>query len=157
MSEIVEKPINKKTHQGRLLRAMRSYKGRTQSQVAKDNNMTQSRIYELEISETISDEILQQFANYYEVPVEFLKEFDLEEAAKNFTYNNSATLSDNAMMNAPQADSLNIINPDSSKDLKEAYDKLSQANLKIGKLEATVDYQKKDIDALKEQLKNTQK
>ncbi len=144
MAEVAERSRNrKKNHQGKLLRLMRTQKSKTQEQVARDNQLTQSRIYELELMETVPDEYLKKFAEYYGVSVDFLKTFDLDEAAKNFTYNNSAALSDQSIMNAPQADSLNIINPESSKDLKEAYEEVAKLNRMIGKIEGERDMYKK--------------
>jgi transcriptional regulator with XRE-family HTH domain len=136
MSEVAEKPKTNKSHQGKLLRAMRHYKGKTQDQLAKEVNMSQSRIFELELMETVPDEALNKFADYYKVSIDFLKNFNLEEAGKNYTYNNHATISDNGSeTSANQMDNMTINNPNSTKDLKEAYENLAKLSEKIGILE----------------------
>ncbi len=141
MNEVADKPRAKRNNQGRLLKAMRHYKGKTQEQVARDLNMSQSRIFEFEIMDTIPDDALEKLAGYFNVSVDFLKNFDLEDAAKNYTYNNNANNSDHAQEFSAN-ENLIINNPDQIKELKEAYEKVAELNKVLGAKEAEIEFLK---------------
>lgn len=128
MPEVKDQTKTKKNHQGKLLRILRTNLGKTQEQVAKDNDMVQSQIYELELKDSLPNETLVKFANYYGVSVEFLTSFNLDEFAKNYTYNNNATVNDNGTdINNQDIESENITINSSVKEvakvLNEGFDR----------------------------------
>jgi transcriptional regulator with XRE-family HTH domain len=100
MTEIPETTTGKKPHQGKTLRMLRNLLGKTQAQVAKDNNMSQSKIFDLEMKEELSDKELDVFSKYYGVSVLFLKRFDVDALAHGDVITNYNTLHDHSSLNS---------------------------------------------------------
>lgn len=100
MTVTPETSIEKKPHQGKTLRMLRNLLGKTQAQVAKDNNMSQSKIFDLEMKEELSDKELEVFSKYYGVSVLFLKRFDVDALAHGDVITNYNTLNDQSSLNA---------------------------------------------------------
>lgn len=87
-------------HQGKTLRMLRNVSSKTQLQVAKDLGMSQSKIFELEIKDQLSDKELQIFAQYYGVTVVFLKTFDVDALSQGNVTTNYNTLNDHSSLNS---------------------------------------------------------
>lgn len=86
MNEVAEK--KKVIHQGRNVRITRELKGLYQKDLGDKLNKQQSEVSRIESLEIIEDELLKQIALVLDVPVDFLKNFDLQTATKNF-YNDA--------------------------------------------------------------------
>lgn len=97
-SEIIKE--KRAPHQGKTLRMLRNLLGKTQAQVAKDNNMSQSKIFDLEMKEELSDKELEIFSKYYGVSVLFLKRFDVDALAHGDVITNYNTLNDQSSLNS---------------------------------------------------------
>lgn len=100
MTGTQETSSEKKPHQGKTLRMLRNLLGKTQAQVAKDNNMSQTKIFELEIKEDLSDKELEVFSKYYGVSVLFLRRFDVDALAHGDVITNYNTLNDQSSLNS---------------------------------------------------------
>lgn len=86
-------------HQGKTLRMLRNLSGKTQTQIAKDNNMSQTKIFDLEMKEVLSDKELDVFSKYYGVSVLFLQRFDVDALAHGDVITNYNTLHDHSSLN----------------------------------------------------------
>lgn len=133
MDATVEK---KKISMGDNLTIARKWKKITQHDLAEKVGLHQTEISTLEKQDVIDTVILERIAKAMDIPVDFFTDFDMEEATRSYTYNNNATLNEGSNeFSANQMDNLTIHNPDSSKDLKEAYDKIADLSKKVGILE----------------------
>lgn len=90
----------RKPHQGKTLRMLRNLLGRTQAQLARENNMSQTKIFELEMKEELSEKELEVFSKYYGVSVLFLKRFDVDALSKGDVITNYNTLNDQSSLNS---------------------------------------------------------
>lgn len=99
-SEIIKE--QRVPHQGKTLRMLRNLSGKTQAQVAKDNEMSQTKIFELEMKEELSGKELDVFSKYYGVSVLFLKRFDVDALAHGDVITNYNTLNDQSSLNTNQ-------------------------------------------------------
>ena len=113
MNESAEK--KKIIHQGRNVKIVRQSRGMYQKELAERLNKEQSEMSRIESLEIIGDELLNQIALVLEVPIDFLKNFDLIENAD--TYNNTQTnntinSAENSqdMLNQIQGEQENIVN-----------------------------------------------
>lgn len=82
----------RRVHVGDNLQSLRMKAGLTQETLGKELGFTQSKISDLELTETISDELLQPFADFYGVSVSFLQKFNITDAEKSLisnTYNDA--------------------------------------------------------------------
>ncbi len=86
MNEVAER--KRIIHQGRNVKITRESKGLYQQDLADKLNKQQSDISKIENKEIIEDELLKQIALALEVPVDFLKNFNLDEHVKSY-YNHS--------------------------------------------------------------------
>lgn len=82
--------IAKASHQGTNVKIARMVKDVKQNELAEKLNMHQSEISTLESQQVIAEDILQQISLALDIPMNFLKEFDAEEATK--TYNNDSVV-----------------------------------------------------------------
>ncbi|WP_051697962.1 helix-turn-helix domain-containing protein [Prevotella sp. 10(H)] len=82
-------------HQGRNVKIVRESKGLYQKDLGYKINKEQSDISKIENKEIIEEDLLEQIALALEVPVEFLKNFDLEGATKAY-YNTTTVNSENS-------------------------------------------------------------
>jgi len=109
-SEIVKE--KRVPHQGKTLRMLRNLLGKTQTQVGNDNNMSQTKIFELEMKEELSDKELEVFSKYYGVSVLFLKKFDVDALAHGDVITNYNTLNDQSNFNLnPEISTMNNYQP----------------------------------------------
>lgn len=108
---IIKEEPEKIPHQGKTLRMLRNLLGKTQAQVAKDNEMSQSKIFELEMKEELSDRELDIFSKYYGVSVLFLKKFDVDALAHGDVITNYNTLNDQSSLNTNPIQPTNIYQP----------------------------------------------
>lgn len=80
-----------KAHHGTNVKLARMIKDVKQHELADKLNMHQSEISNLEKQAVIADEMLEKISLALDIPMNFLKEFDVEEASK--TYYNNSTIS----------------------------------------------------------------
>lgn len=86
MAETASKP---KVHHGHNLLLKRKEKHLKQDTVARDYGCSQTRISQLENQETISNDILQWFADYYKMRLEDLRDKEVELEAVSVSINNT--------------------------------------------------------------------
>jgi len=80
----------KKRHIGRNIRKIREYMGIKQEAIALDLGITQREVSKIEQQEEVEEEVLTKIAKSIGVPVELIKNFDLERAFYNINnYNNN--------------------------------------------------------------------
>lgn len=139
----------KPVHHGRNIKLARNWKNITQEALAELLNLKagQGRISELEMEETIDDKILDDIAKALDVPVDFLKNFQLEGVLKSFVQNEPTMTSDNSSAIVGQADQAEqIINNNYPIDkVVEMYDRLMKE-----KDEQTARFEKQIIDLVKQ-------
>ena len=91
MEAVAEK--KKKVHHGRNIRIVRTSQNVTQEDLAFRLNLSQSKVSALELDEVIEDAILDKFATALNVPVNFLKNFEPEEAINSYNvYENEISM-----------------------------------------------------------------
>lgn len=92
-------------HQGKNLRLARTWKKVTQTDLAEKLGIHQTEVSNLESKKNIDEKILDQIALAMDIPVDFLKSFDPEEAINSYIVHDiSMAQSDNVngIMNAQQ-------------------------------------------------------
>ncbi len=137
-------------HHGRNVKIARTCENVTQEDLAFRMDTSQSKISALELQKVIDDDTLNKVAAALEVPVSFLKNFQPEDAVKQYTYNNYEAI--NATATADNSTINNYNYP--LEKITELYDKLLQEKDKqIDKLEKQLSSFQKQIDELKAQLK----
>lgn len=119
---------NKKmVHQGRNVKIVRESKGMYQKDLGEKINKLQSEISRIESQDIIDNDLLETIALALEIPVDFLKNFDLDTAAKAYNMDNDATLNgaENSHDTVNQvAEQDNIINNYPIEDFKELTEKM---------------------------------
>ncbi len=150
-------------HHGRNVKIARTCENVTQEDLAFRMDTSQSKISALELQKIIDDDTLNKVAAALEVPVNFLKNFQPEDAVKSYnvtnneTYEMTQTNSDSASGNCIVQQKVvekqeNIYYP--LEKITELYDKLLQEKDKqIDKFEKQLSSFQKQIDELKSQLK----
>ena len=108
MNEVTE---NKSiVHQGRNVKIVRESKGLYQKDLGYKINKEQSEISRIESQEVIEDELLEQIALALEVPVDFLKNFDLDTHANTYNNNQTNNLPENSKGNVNQGQGYSVYN-----------------------------------------------
>ncbi|MDR2956084.1 MAG: helix-turn-helix domain-containing protein [Prevotella sp.] len=102
------KENKKKVHQGRNIRIARNFQNITQEDLAFKLNLSQSKVSDLELKETLEDELLDKFAAALNIPIGFLKNFEPQEFMKSYTVTDN-TLNNNAAENSPESVTQQII------------------------------------------------
>jgi len=77
----------KKINQGRNIRLARNWKGVSQESLAQNLEIGQKMLSKIERKETVEDEWLDKIAASLDVPVDFLKTFEMDEFLKNYSLN----------------------------------------------------------------------
>ena len=86
---------NSRVHQGRNVKLIRGWRNITQDTLAFKLNTSQAVISRIESEPVIDDEMLENISIALEIPVDFLKTFELDEAIKSYvisetTYTNNS-------------------------------------------------------------------
>jgi len=76
---------HKPAHHGRNVKTFREWYGWSQEELGSKIGLAQYRVCQVEQQEVIEDDILEKIALAMNLPVDFLRTFDLNQASKNFT------------------------------------------------------------------------
>ncbi|MDR2956271.1 MAG: helix-turn-helix domain-containing protein [Prevotella sp.] len=131
------KENKKKVHQGRNIRIARNFQNMTQGDLAFKLNLSQGKVSDLELKETLEDELLDKFAAALNISVDFLKNFEPEEVMKSFTFSENAFTNNNAENskgNVTQqivGEQQNISNYNFPDNIKELYSQLLEEKDKV--------------------------
>lgn len=142
---------NKEVNHGENIAYLRLRYRLTQQQLADKVGMHQTDISDLEKKEVITDKILEKIANALEVPLKFIKEFDMGEAINSHTslyiesihQNHSDNSSGNENIIHKSVEQATIFPLETVKDL---YERLLQ------KEQSEVESLKSQVAELKQQL-----
>lgn len=93
----------KNIHQGRNLKLARNWKGISQEVLAYNLQLSQKQISEIETKEFINDELLSKISLALEVPLDFLKSFELDDIMKHYQ------VTDNTFTNTSAENSKDVI------------------------------------------------
>lgn len=156
-----------KPHQGFNVKVARiKKKGWKQSVLGEKLQLTQDQMSRLENQEVIEDELLIKIAKLLDCSVDYLKNEDLEELMGSFgsgsvIHNDNSTFDNHSFSTGENAQVEEYVNQKSEtihgqtiihnsvQEVQAAYEKFSKANLKIGRLEVTLEFAQKENESLK--------
>lgn len=148
-----------KVNQGRNIRLARTWRGVTQEWLADEIRVSQKQISAFEGQQTVEDVWLDKIAESLNVPVDFLKTFQIEEPSKSFVNSNNDITNDanseqdskgTILQSQGVAEQENVINNNYPiSEIKDLYGQImAEKDKQIARFEKEVDELKKQIQEL---------